>query len=195
MRAAVALFVLGVAAPAAAADNQIRPFLGGTFGGGTTFVDLDHASGNLHRTVGISFVTLGNVFGLDVEVADAPGFFQNDNSARLVLSSRVTTVTGNLIVAAPRTKTEYGLRPYLVGGAGLMRARFNDYFAVYNVSTVLPAFDVGAGAVGFFTSRVGVSWELRRFESLGRNAEERGVTIGKERLSFWRASMAFVYRY
>ena len=57
-------------------------------------------------------------------------------------------------------------------------------------------FDVGVGVVGFLTNRVGVSWELRRFESLTRTNEDTGQTIdGKLRLSFWRAHMAFVYRY
>jgi hypothetical protein len=196
MRTAVAFVaLLALSGPALAADNQLRVFLGGTFGGGTTFVDPDHAAGKLHAAVGISHVTLGNIFGVDVDLADTPGFFQTGDSANLVLSSRVTTLTGNLIIAAPRSKTEYGVRPYVIAGAGLMRARLNDYFSSFEQSRVLPAFDVGAGAVGFFTNRAGVAWELRRFESLSRDREERGVTIGKEQLSFWRASMAFVYRY
>lgn len=195
MRTLFALAAILTASTVSAADNQVRPFFGGTFGGHTTFVDPDHATDKLHPSVGVSFVTLGNVLGLDVDVADTPGFFQTGDSANLVLSSRVTTLTGNIVVAAPRSRTEYGLRPYIVGGAGLMRARSHDYFGSFEVSSILPAFDVGAGVLGFVTSRVGVGWEVRRFESLGRSSAERGITIGKERLSFWRASMAFVYRY
>src|SRR4051812_7354469 len=165
MRSAFFLALVVLAAPASAADNQIRPFFGGTFGGGTTFVDLEHAAGKWNPVYGISFVTLTNVFGLDVEVADAPGFFQADDSG-LVLSSRVTTFTGNFLIAAPRTKTEYGLRPYVLAGAGVMRARKKDYFDVFP-NKVMAAVDFGAGAVGFFTSRSGVSWEIRRFEGVG----------------------------
>jgi|KBSMisStandDraft_5_1062788.scaffolds.fasta_scaffold312223_2 hypothetical protein len=195
MRPPIVLVLLLVAAPASAADNQIRPFVGGTFGGGTTFVDLEHAAGKWNPVLGVSFVTLKNIFGLDVELADAPGFFQGDDSG-LVLSSRVTTLTGNVVVAAPRSKTEYGLRPYLLGGAGIMRTRKKDYFAVFPETRVLAAIDVGAGAVGFFTNRSGVSWEIRRFEGLGGTNEVPGTTLGKPpRLSFWRATMAFVYRY
>ncbi len=195
MKPVAFVLVLMSAAPANAADKQIRAFFGGTFGGGTTFVDLEHAAGQWNPAIGASFVTLSNVFGLDVELADAPGFFQSSDSG-LVLSSRVTTITGNVVVAAPRSKTEYGLRPYLVGGAGLMRVGKKDYFAVFPESRYLTAIDFGAGAVGFFTNRSGVSWEIRRFEGFSGGEDAPGTTIGKPaRLSFWRASMAFVYRY
>jgi hypothetical protein len=193
MKTAALVIALLVAAPVAAADNQIRAFFGGTFGGGTTLPDLEHASGKWNPVYGVSFVTLTNVFGLDVEAADAPGFFQADDSG-LVLSSRVTTVTGNVVIAAPRTKTEYGLRPYVLGGAGMMRAHKTDYFGVFP-GKVMAAIDVGAGAIGFFTNRSGVSWEIRRFEGVS-GSDDPGTTIGqRSRLSFWRASMAFVYRY
>jgi len=194
-RGAAFVFVLLSAAPSAAADNQIRAFFGGTFGGGTTFVDLEHASGRWNPAIGASFVTLGNVFGVDAEVADAPGFFQSGDSG-LVLSSRVTTFTGNIVVAAPRSKTEYGLRPYVLGGAGLMRVGKTDYFAVFPETRLLTAIDFGAGVTGFFTNRSGVSWEIRRFEGFSGGEDAPGTTIGRPaRLSYWRASMAFVYRY
>ena len=195
MRAIVAALFVIAATPAAAADNQIRAFFGGTFGGSTTLVDLEHASGNWNPVIGGSLVVLNNVFGVDVDVADAPGFFQSDDSG-LVLSSRVTTFTGNVVVAAPRSRTEYGIRPYIVGGAGMMRSRKRDFFATIPSSKWLATVDVGAGAIGFFTNRSGVSWEIRRFEGLSTGEDAPGTTVGERgRLSFWRASMAFVYRY
>jgi hypothetical protein len=186
--------LLGLAMPASAADNQIRPFFGATFGGGTTFVDLENAMGKPKPVMGVSVVRLGDMFGFEGEFGDAPRFFQA-GSRHLVLSSRVTTLTGNFVVAAPKKLTEYSLRPYLVAGGGLMRARIDDYFGVLKVSRVLPGFDVGVGAVGFLTSDVGVCWEVRRFQSLSGSTEERGVTFGHERLSFWRASMGLAVRY
>jgi len=195
MRGAAILLVLIAAAPAAAADKEIRAFFGGTFGGGTTLVDLEHAAGKWNPAIGGSFVTIGDVFGIDAEVANAPGFFQSGDS-HLVLSSHVTTITGNLVIAAPRKKTEYGLRPYAVAGGGVMRAAKQDAFGVFPART-LGAIDFGGGVVGFFTSRSGVSWEIRRFEGLAGGEDPPGTTIGGEsaRLSFWRATMAFVYRY
>jgi hypothetical protein len=175
-------------------DRQIRPFVGATFGGGTTFVDLEDVAGKPNLAIGASAVFLGDIFGTEVEIADAPGFFESDGK-RLVRGSRVTTLTANFIVAAPRRLTEYSLRPYLVGGAGLMRVRTTTTFNVFDVSRIIPAFDVGVGVVGFLTQRIGVSWDVRRFQSIGSNDGKVGVSWGDEQLSFWRATMAMAIRY
>jgi hypothetical protein len=175
-------------------DRQIRPFIGATFGGGTTFVDVEHVAGKVNLAIGVGAVFLGELFGAEVEVADAPGFFESGDRS-LVRGSRVTTISGNVIVAAPHRLTEYSLRPYLVGGGGLMRVRTTTSFNVFDVSTVMPVLDVGVGAVGFLTNRTGVSWELRRFQSVGRNTRNVGLSFGDEHLSFWRATMAVAIRY
>lgn len=177
-----------------AEDRQIRPFVGATFGGGTTFVDLEDVAGKPNLAIGVSAVFLGDVFGTEVEIADAPGFFESDGK-RLVRGSRVTTLTGNFVVAVPRRLTEYSLRPYVVGGAGLMRVRTTTTFNVFDVSRVIPAFDVGIGVVGFLTNRIGVSWDVRRFQSIDHNAGKAGVSFDDEQLSFWRATMAVALRY
>ena len=178
-----------------AADRQIRPFVGATFGGGTTFVDPEKAVGKPNPAIGASAVFLGEVFGAEVDIADAPGFFESGDNQQLVLRSRVTTISGNVVVAAPHRLTEYSLRPYFVGGAGLVRVRTTTAFSVFDVSTVIPALDVGVGAVAFLTNRIGVCWDVRRFQSVGSNTGNVGLSFGEEHLSFWRATMAVVIRY
>jgi hypothetical protein len=177
-----------------AGDRQIRAFIGATFGGGTTFVDPENAAGKANPAIGASAVFLGEVFGTEVDIADAPGFFESDDK-HLVIGSRVTTISGNVVVAAPHRLTEYSLRPYFVGGAGLMRVRTTTAFSVFNVSSVIPQLDVGVGAVGFLTNRIGVCWDVRRFQSVGSNTGNGGLSFGDERLSFWRAAMAVAIRY
>jgi len=190
-----ALAVIAATAGASmAADSQIRPFIGSTFHGDTTFVDLENGAQSNHLVVGVSWARVGEIFGVDAELADAPGFFQAGDT-HLVVSSRVTTITGNLVIAAPRRLTEYVLRPYLVAGGGLMRVRIDDSFDLLPVSRVLPAFDVGGGVMAFLTNRVGASFEMRRFQNLYRPTEEHGLTFGNERLSFWRATAGVVFRY
>jgi hypothetical protein len=179
---------------AEAADRQIHPFFGATFGGGTTFVDPEKAIGKPNPTIGISAVFLSEVFGAEVEVADAPGFFESGDK-HLVIHSRVTTISGNVIIAAPHRLTEYWLRPYLAAGGGLMRVRTTTSFNVFDLAKVIPQVDVGAGIVAFLTNRVGVSWEIRRFQSIGSDTKEVGLSLGGESLSFWRATMAAVIRY
>jgi hypothetical protein len=177
-----------------AEDRQIRPFIGATFGGETTFVDPATTIGKTKLAIGASAVFLGELFGAEVDVADAPGFFESDDKS-LVRRSRVTTFSGNVIVAAPHRLTEYSLRPYLVGGAGLMRISTTTSFNVFDVSTIKPLIDVGVGVVGFLTNRTGICWELRRFQSVGGNTDSAGLSFGDEHLSFWRATMSVAIRY
>jgi len=186
--------LLLMSAPTYAEDRQIRPFIGVTFGGGNTFVDPELVAGKANLLLGASAVFLGEMFGAEIDVADAPGFFESGDRS-LVRGSRVTTISGNVVLAAPHRLTEYSLRPYLVGGGGLMRVRTTTLFNVFDVSTVMPVLDVGVGVVGFLSNRTGVCWEVRRFQSVGSNTNSGGLSFGDEHLSFWRATMAVAIRY
>src|SRR6188508_3069424 len=102
MRLRGLLFALLLLYPGvAAAEWHIKPFLGLTFGGNTTFVDAEEAVGKPNGVFGATVVLLGNVFGVDGDVGTAPGFFEAGKE--LVNSSRVTTLTGNVVVAVPKT--------------------------------------------------------------------------------------------
>jgi hypothetical protein len=193
-RTLVVVGLLLVSARAGGADRQIRPFVGATFGGSTTFVDPEDAIGRPNPALGVSAVFLGELFGAEIDVFDAPGFFQYGGKD-LVRSSRVTVFSGDVIVAAPHKATEYSLRPYVVGGAGLMRVRTTTAFNVFDVSTVIPTINVGVGAVAFVTNRLGVCWDLRRFQSVGANTATGGLSFGEQHLSFWRVAVAAVIRY
>jgi hypothetical protein len=192
--AELAAGLLSLPASAVGSEKQIRPFVGVTFGGGTTFVDLEDAAGKANVIVGVNAALLGEIVGVEIDAATAPGFFQSGD-VHLVLSSRVTTVTGNVVVAAPHRLTEYRLRPYFVGGVGMMRVHITDYFQVLEVAQTMPVLDLGGGASGFITDRIGVCWDVRRFSSLGGSGQKSGVTVEGQQLSFWRASMALVFRY
>jgi hypothetical protein len=110
-----------------------------------------------------------------------------------VVDSGVTTVTGNVVVAMPKKLAQYTLRPYLVGGAGLMHIRYDTEGGLQTLSN-FKAMDLGAGVTGFLTKRLGVSWDVRYFRSIDRTREE-GSSIGSERLSFWRLNMALAIRF
>ncbi len=178
---------------AADAEWQVKPFLGVTFGGDTTFLDLEQASGKRHTALGVSAAGLGDMIGVEADFMHVPGFFQRSGGRPLlVLQSSVTTLTGNVMITLPRRMTEYTLRPYLVGGAGLMHVRADD---VLPVATNLATVDVGGGVTGFLTNRVGLSWDVRRFRSVHGKDEGLGISLGAEHLSFWRASMALAIKY
>jgi hypothetical protein len=186
--------VLMVLLPApAVAEWQVKPFLGITRGGSTTFVDFEQAAGTVNPMIGVSGLLLGDVMGFEADFGYGPGFFQTAGQ-NLVQRSSVTTLTGNVVVAMPRRLSEYTLRPYFVGGVGAMRVQIDDRGTLPAVSRVA-AVDVGGGVTGFLSDRVGLNWDVRRFWSVGGKDQRRGFSFGPEQLSFWRASMALAIRY
>jgi hypothetical protein len=168
------------------AEKQLKPFIAVTFASQTTFVVADSTT-NVAFGVGAS--VLWDIIGIDVDFAHAPGFFE---TGQLVVSNSVTTVTGSLILTLPQRVTGYSLRPYFVGGGGFMRVRIDDVFEAFDVHNTLPAMNIGGGATGFVSDRWGLNWDVRYFRGSRRDA--KGLSIGSEQLSFWRASMAVVLR-
>jgi len=190
----IALALLVLVPGRAAAEWQAKPFLGFAFGGETTFLDLDDGVGRRHSTIGGSLVWLGEVVGVEGDFGTTSGFFQSGDNG-LVLSSRVTTFTGNVVIALPRRIAEYTLRPYLVAGGGWMRVRSRYKQDVFPIESNIGAIDVGGGVTGLLSPDIGVGWDLRYFRSVGGSDRGLGVSVGPEELSFWRASMALVIRY
>src|SRR5206468_1450746 len=121
--------------------------------------DPEQASGTLNPAFGVTATWLGEVIGVDADVGRAPAFFQHgDRPQPLVLQSAVTTLTGNIVIALPRRIARYTLRPYFVGGAGLMHAHQDPFAAGFAVSVTLAAMDVGGGVTGFLSDRFGLNW-------------------------------------
>ena len=52
---------------------------------------------------------------------------------------------------------------------------------------------LAGGVTGFLTDRVGLNWDVRYFRSVG-GKEDTGLSIGKEQISFWRATMGVAIR-
>ena len=175
------------------AEWQLKPFVGVTFGGTSSFLDLDGVANERKKFVlGGSATWLGNFIGIEGEVARVPGFFQTV-SQESVLSSSVTTLTGNVVLTLPRRMTQYRLRPYFVGGGGVVRANIDHELDTLSIQTSLRVLDFGGGATGFLTDRVGVNWDVRYFRSVG-GKEGTGLAFGKEQISFWRATMGVAIR-
>jgi len=198
MRAGLlALTFIVCSAVSASAEWQIRPFFGVSFGGDTTLIDLADAAGSPNAVIGATGAWLGDNLGVEADFGFAPGFFQAGDQ-QLVRSNSVTMLTGNIILSVPRHRTRYTLGPYFVVGAGLLHAHIDDSFGLLPISSTLPAMDIGGGATGFLTERIGLNWEVRYFRSIGEG-KLRGSSIGPqdpaEQLSFWRASMGLVIRY
>jgi len=187
-----AAFVL-VLSVSASAEVQLKPFIGVTFGGDTTLLFGTPGAGTPSLILGIGMVWLGEVFGIEGEIAHYPGFFEPEPN-NVITQSGMTTLTGNVVVAMPARMTRYTLRPYAVAGIAQMRSHIETTLNALPVQSNLAAFDVGGGVTGFFSNHVGVNWDIRHFGSFSGN-ENSLNSVGPEQLSFWRLHMAVVIRF
>jgi hypothetical protein len=201
---AIVFFCVQVAE--ARADFFITPFLGSEFAGSTTMLDLDPgAASSRHWTFGGSAAWLSDhVFGVEADFAIVPRFLQNSSGTNLVTRSRVTTVTGSVIAALPLSVTRESLRPYAVGGLGLIHAAAEDAARLNECTPGQPppgytcpgdwlGLQFGGGAIGLITNRAGVRFDLRHLRALSRDTTLLGERTSK--LSFWRATVGVTLRY
>jgi hypothetical protein len=192
---ALAAAVLLAAAPSdASADWLLTPFIGGSFAPETTFLIFEEGAGNA-LTLGGSFALLTDgIFGVEVDFGHTPGFFQGDDPRGLVLSSRVTTLPGDVILAVPLSITRESLRPYVIGGVGLLQARSKHAAGLFPVEEDLLGVAVGAGAIGMVTSRTGLRFDVRYLKAAS-GADGPFARPGLSSLGFWRATAGVVFRY
>jgi hypothetical protein len=194
-RLAVALLLLLWTPPAKAhADWLITPSLGTSFAGETTFLILEEGAGR-KMTLGASVALLSDgILGLEADIGHTPRFFEGDDPLGLILSSRVTTLSGNIIFAAPLALTRESLRPYLVSGLGLIQARSKNAADLFPVDQDVLGLTLGAGAIGFVTERTGLRFDVRRIKAV-TGADGPFARAGVSRLSFWRATVGVTLRY
>jgi hypothetical protein len=187
----------------AVAEWQFVPMIGATFKGTTSLLDLENATGKVHRHFGGAVSLLGSgIFGAEALVVYTPAFFETDDPGFEtpipgnivdITNSRTLAVMGNVVLTTPRRWTEYSLRPYVSGGLGLLHARSEDKSGVVPVYANMTGFNVGGGAVGFLTARTGVRFDFRYTSSLHR---ERAVNeaFGRTHLSYLTFSVGLVIR-
>lgn len=188
---AFAVFLLGFPGMAAA-EWHFTPMLGSTFVGRTTLIDLEAATGKRHKNVGGSVALLGGgVLGVEGLVVWTPGFFQTGNQD-LIKSSRTLALMGNIMVTAPRRWTEYTLRPFVSGGFGLLNASRTELHAVFPSQVNTSGYNIGGGAIGFFTQRTGVRFDLRYYNNLAKS--ENAAAIGPLQLRYMTVSVGVVLR-
>ena len=109
----------------AAAEWHFIPNVGLTFKGKTSLVDLEQATDDVHRNIGGTVTLLGEgVIGLESVFVYTPGFFQSTDD--LVTKSRTIAFMGNAVLTTPRRWTEYGLRPFVSGGLGVLRTSVTE---------------------------------------------------------------------
>ena len=192
-RAAALLLLAVLATPAAAAAEwQFAPMIGITFGGKTTLQDLENAAGSVHPTFGISgtYLTSG-VFGVEGLAMLTPGFFQSNDE--FLESSRTTAIMGNLVITVPSRWAEYSLRQFASGGIGLMRSSQEDKVGVLPFTSNVGGFNIGGGAVGYFSKTTGVRFDFRYYRNL-RGVDQGPIAVGDVHLRYMTATVGLVIR-
>lgn len=192
---AVLVWALSLVPLPASADVFAAPFAGVKFGGYTSIVDLELAAGKTSGTIGASLFLLDEgIIGYEVTFAHVPRYFELGNSGLITPGSFVIDLTGNVIVALPPNVTRGGLRPYVIGGLGLVYAKASDVLGIFQVRRTVPAISVGAGAIGLLTVNVGVRFDLRYIRSLTREDDRSLATVGR-RISYSRGTVGLVLRF
>ena len=178
----------------AAADWLFTPFLGGTFAPQIPIVNLEQSAGTTKIVVGGSTALLSDgVFGVEGDFGYSPRFFER-SSQFLNAGSNVTTLLGNVVVALPLSVTRESLRPYAVGGIGLIHAAAAALVVQeLDIDRNLLGYDLGGGAIGMFDPNVGVRFDLRRFQTV--HELENQLKQQSAHLSFWRATVGVTIRY
>jgi hypothetical protein len=189
-----------------AAEWQFAPFVGLTFKGSTTLVDLEAATGTTHWNFGGAATLLGGgPLGLEAVYLHTPGFFERDekdldaiNLPASITESRVYALMGNAVLTIPRRWNRYGLRPYLSGGLGLIHVTSQDQLDNVPIRLNLLGMNIGGGGVGFLSDRVGLRFDLRYFRKV-QGPDEEGlqppVSFGPIRLRYWTLSTGVVLKY
>ena len=208
--ALVLLFVITMARPAAA-DWLLTPYFGIVFGGAANTVDIDTLDEAFEQrtNVGASLAAMGSgIWGFEVDLSYTPNFFQltegGEDFEFFDVNSSLTTLMGNLIVGIPiGGTTGGGVRPYVTGGAGLMRANieFEDLFE--NLSTNELGFNAGGGVHIFFNDNLGFRGDVRYFRALEQQDDDDSREdddffdndFGLADFDYWRATVGLTFRF
>jgi len=170
----------------ARADGFVTPWIGSAFGSSIQ---------NGQTTFGVSAGGMGaGIIGGEVDFGWSPSFFGTTSDFG---SNTVMDLMGNVIIGVPVGGTQgAGIRPYVVGGLGLIRSQI-DGGSLTNVSSSNNMFgwDAGGGVMAYFAQHVGLRGDVRYVRAT--SDLKSGVTsldLSGSQLHFWRASIGVVLR-
>ena len=205
IRVLVLCGLLTVVPPASVgAEWQFAPFVGFTFGGDTNLnltalAERHWNFGGAVRLVGAGPIGLESIFVHvpGIFVTPDPDPFSDIPPSDAITQSHSFALMGNVVLTTPRTWNEYGLRPYVSGGFGMLRVSHNE--PTFPARANLPGYNVGGGAVGFLTNRVGLRFDLRYFRTVPPGEEQGPLQETEDllrvRLHYWTGTIGVVFKY
>jgi len=203
MRAALVLVILGGLAKPASADWLLTPYVGVVFGGSANNLDINDLSDEFEQRIsfgaGLTWMGAGKL-GFEVDYHLAPNFYQITDGGQdidlLELDSSVQTLMANVVLGAPIGGTSGpGVRPYAVGGIGLMRSSLSGADDLFdNLSENELGFNVGGGLHAFFSDNLGMRADVRYFRGL-QKGDDGGNDLDLEDFDFWRGTLGVTFRF
>jgi opacity protein-like surface antigen len=186
VRALPVLFLLSATAAPARADWLITPYLGTAFGGATS---------SQHVTYGASAAWMSHgIVGVEFDASIAPDLLDEDDGVVLgIADSNATTLMANIVIGAPLGAP--GVRPYVAGGAGLIRTRVSDAADVFDLDDNSFGVNAGGGVHAFVGEHVGIRADLRYFRGLRDDDAGDGIDLDLGSFDFWRASVGATFRF
>ncbi len=186
MHRIVALLAFGLlaATPSTArADWLLTPFLGVSFGG--------DAEGQ-RVTYGGSIAYMGaRVVGFEIDFSHAPEFLDDV----LFPESNLTSLMGNVIVGVPIGGNNASVRPYVVGGGGLLRTSVSDAEDFFDIDNSSFGINVGGGVMVFVNDNVGIRGDIRYLRSLQDPEEDNEFDVDFGNFDFWRGTFGVTFRF
>jgi hypothetical protein len=174
---------IGLAPAQAHAQTFITPFAGVTFG---------QDAPTQKFTTGVSATFMGKVAGFEIDLGYTPDFFDQATDFALISDSNVVTLMGNLVIGVGAGP----VRPYVVGGVGLLRSRVDDGGAFFdNVTTNDFGVDAGVGVIGMFSEHVGLRGDVRYFRSLQDPSADNDFDVALGKFDFWRATGGVSFKF
>ena len=201
--AVVMAFVIAMAKPASA-DWLFTPYIGFVLGGAANTVDVDTLDEAFEqRSIFGGSLTMGaGLFGFELDFGYAPNFFQltegGEDFEFFNVDSSITTIMGNVVIGVPiGGGSGPGVRPYALGGVGLMRAniKFEDLFE--DLSSNDLGVNFGGGVDVFFSDSIGIRGDLRYFRGIQNDGGDSidDVDFNLDDFDFWRATVGITFRF
>ncbi len=183
--AVCALTAVLTAAPIdeARADWLLTPFLGVTFGGSAPEEKV---------TYGLSSTFIGaGSLGFEIDAAITPNFFDDDNG--IIDDSNVSTVMGNLVLAAPGSGLAF--RPYAALGAGIIRLKATSVGNFFDLDENSFGVNAGGGIIAQVGERVGIRGDVRYFRSMRDSDSSGDIDLDLTGFDFWRGTLGVTIRF
>jgi opacity protein-like surface antigen len=170
----------------ARADGFVTPWVGSAFGSSIQ---------NGQATLGVSAGGMGGgIIGGEADFGWSPSFFGTKSDFG---NNTVLNLMGNVIIGVPIGGTHGGgVRPYVVGGLGLIRTQIDGgTVAKVSSSDNMFGWDAGGGVMGYFNDHVGLRGDLRYLRATSDlKSGVSSLDLSGNQLHFWRASIGVVFR-